>query len=120
MTETEHNADFIKKERMRIVKLINEINAIVTIQNLAKDGRKYDIDFNNEMSGNYISIRIGERDDADCNLVEIADYWGLARILNPSYFHFNKSELQKNVTIALKEIRKLKTLAKKYADMNCS
>lgn len=120
MTNTEKNADFIKKQRARVVKLVNEINTIVIIQNLGKDNHKYNLSFENDMNGNYLAVRVTDRDDKECSELAKEDYWCLSSILRESSFYFDKSRFQKNVTEALKELRKMKALAKKYADLNCA
>jgi len=120
MTDVEKDAGFIKKQRIRIIKLINEINTIVIIENLKKDNNRYSLTFENDMNGNFIAVRITDSEDEECETLEKEDYWSLSSILNPSYFYFNKTEFQKKVTLALKEIRKMKILAQKYADLNCA
>jgi len=118
MTEIEKTAEWLKSERLALVKLSNEINTIVFAQNLkCVDNAKYYLEYNVGMSGNLIELRIV--DATSCNTIEKIDIWCLASIFEYAYFGFTDTEkVKENVINAKLTLKSMKKLAEKYIKLN--
>ena len=118
MTEIEKTAEWLKNERLALVKLSNEINSLVFTQNLkCVDSAKYYLEYNVGMCGNLIELRIA--DAISCNAIEKIDIWNLASIFEYEGFGYTGNEkVKENVINAKLKLKSMKKLAEKYIKLN--
>lgn len=109
------DSKFIDKQIERIVKVINEINTIVTMENLKPRGRKYKISFQNCTGADYFSLRIHTLEDRGVGFTDKIEYWCVSGILNKLWPDYTKKEITDEALLKLIE---MKDLAYKYVELN--
>jgi len=114
-TNSEQNADYIKRQRKAIVKAVSDVVAIITIENLKPHFRpKYHIEFSTGMSGNNADLRIYKGDE----LVENIDVWLLSSAFESSAIFFSKERTQQECDRIQLHFQIMKQLCIKYSKLN--
>lgn len=120
MTNVEKTAEWIKSERQSLIKLSNEINALVFSHNMSmSENPKYYIEYRTGMSGNNIELNISE--PKEFNSIDKKEIWCLNSIFESHISMYSTTErIKENVKKAKLELKDMKKLAQKYIALNCA
>lgn len=118
MSGIEQNAEWLKRQREKMIAAINKVAAIVTTENLKPHYKPvYSISLDVHMSGENIELRISHI-ATGFETVECISYCGMGDILeeNP----FDKKEIDKRVKEFLAKVKEMQICAEKYAKLNAN
>lgn len=117
MINIKKQAELIKNQRLSLIKLSNEINALVFNYQLNyNDDSKMIIDYS---VSTLIELRIIDPKTFEC--IERKEIWLIEQVFESHLsMHSTIQEINKNVKIAKANLKEMKTMAEKYIKLNNS
>lgn len=114
MTDVEKTAEWIKSERQSLIKLSNEINALVFNYRLNRtDDAQLHIEYN---VGICVELRIVNQ-AFDC--IDRKEIWNIDSVFESHLsMHSTAKRIKENVKIAKKDLKEMKTMAEKWIKAN--
>lgn len=113
----ERDAEWLKNQRLCIIKMVNEVISTIMIEILKPHSRpRYHLELSMSLAGRMIGITVYDNDTGI--QVDKSEIWCLDSILEEGVFSFRKEDIQQRVKKCIEELKVIKKMAIKYATLN--